>query len=292
MSELGELLKNARLEKGISLEDLQETTKIRKTYLEAIEEGNYKILPGNFYARAFIKSYAEAVGLEPEQVLRMYRNVIPTPNPELNIEPMRRKRRSRSNGETFSKWASAILMWSFPILILGIIYYFVSMAYTGNDNVKDDQNKLTDKTEQNTPAGTENGANSDNPQTDKPQTPADKPKEEDTPDEPVVTFVNTDKSTDVYSASRASKLLVELKVTGKSGCWIEVKKGTHTGKQLAYRTYKQGETATWDIDDSVWIRMGNPSAVELKINGQTIDTSQATKPKNIQVDLVESTVNE
>ncbi|HEY0827135.1 MAG TPA: helix-turn-helix domain-containing protein, partial [Bacilli bacterium] len=68
MSDLGQLLIKARNEKGLTIEDLQETTKIRKAYLEAIEEGNYKKLPGNFYVRAFIKSYAEAVGLEPDEV--------------------------------------------------------------------------------------------------------------------------------------------------------------------------------------------------------------------------------
>lgn len=63
MSDLGYILRKTRLERKISLDDLQEVTKIRKRYLEAIEEGNYKVLPGSFYVRAFIKSYAEAVGL-------------------------------------------------------------------------------------------------------------------------------------------------------------------------------------------------------------------------------------
>ena len=64
MTELGARLKEARLAKGYSLEDLQEITKIQKRYLIGIEEGNYSIMPGSFYVRAFIKQYAEAVGLE------------------------------------------------------------------------------------------------------------------------------------------------------------------------------------------------------------------------------------
>ncbi|MFL6517543.1 MAG: helix-turn-helix domain-containing protein, partial [Bacillus sp. (in: firmicutes)] len=55
MTELGNRLKEARLAKGLSLDDLQSMTKIQKRYLIGIEEGNYASMPGNFYVRAFIK---------------------------------------------------------------------------------------------------------------------------------------------------------------------------------------------------------------------------------------------
>ena len=48
LTELGARLKEARLAKGYSLEDLQEITKIQKRYLIGIEEGNYSIMPGSF----------------------------------------------------------------------------------------------------------------------------------------------------------------------------------------------------------------------------------------------------
>lgn len=45
MSELGQQLREARLQKGMSLDDVQEMTKIRKRYLEAIEAGTIKCCP-------------------------------------------------------------------------------------------------------------------------------------------------------------------------------------------------------------------------------------------------------
>lgn len=75
MNEIGEILKKARIEKGYTLDDLQQTTKIQKRYLEAIELGNTEILPGRFYARAFVKQYADIVGLDGEKLLDEYYQV-------------------------------------------------------------------------------------------------------------------------------------------------------------------------------------------------------------------------
>lgn len=70
--ELGSLLKQARQEKGLSLEDIQEETKIRKKYLEAIEENNFDLLPGNVYLKVFVKGYAREVGLNYQDLLKKY----------------------------------------------------------------------------------------------------------------------------------------------------------------------------------------------------------------------------
>ncbi|TDO73033.1 uncharacterized protein DUF4115 [Halanaerobium saccharolyticum] len=70
--ELGSLLKKSRKEKGLSLDDIQEETKIRKKYLEAIEENNFDVLPGKVYLKVFIKGYAREVGLNYQELLKKY----------------------------------------------------------------------------------------------------------------------------------------------------------------------------------------------------------------------------
>lgn len=70
---VGEHLKEIRLKKSISLEEIEEKTRIRKKYLRDIEAEEYHKVPGEAYARGFIKSYAECLDLEPKEVLRIYR---------------------------------------------------------------------------------------------------------------------------------------------------------------------------------------------------------------------------
>ena len=84
MSELGNLLKKSRKEKKMTLDELQQKTKIQKRYLEAIEQGNFSVLPGDFYTRAFIRTYAEVVGLDGDEIMATYRNELPSIKTEVN----------------------------------------------------------------------------------------------------------------------------------------------------------------------------------------------------------------
>lgn len=76
MSSLGAYLKSCREEKGISLQKIQEDTKIRLKYLEAIEADHLEILPGEVYIRGFLKTYASSVGLHEEEVIARYEKML------------------------------------------------------------------------------------------------------------------------------------------------------------------------------------------------------------------------
>lgn len=86
MNEIGEKLQEARKAKGYTLDDLQQMTKIQKRYLIAIEEGNFDVMPGKFYARAFIKQYADTVGLNGDQLLEQYTDAVPQTHDEEYVE--------------------------------------------------------------------------------------------------------------------------------------------------------------------------------------------------------------
>ena len=69
VSPLGETLRRARLERGITFEDAERVTRIPRKYLEALETENYGILPAPVFARGFLRSYSGYLGLDPGELL-------------------------------------------------------------------------------------------------------------------------------------------------------------------------------------------------------------------------------
>ncbi|WP_028545221.1 helix-turn-helix domain-containing protein [Paenibacillus taiwanensis] len=271
MSELGQLLKKARLEKGLSLDDVQEATKIRKRYLEAIEEGDYKILPGSFYVRAFVKTYAETVGLDPDEVAQYYRQDIPAAEPEPTIEPMIRKKRSVQHSDKFGKWATTLLMWSFVILIFVIVYYFwVKASDTGNNPNSADSNNITNGINQNEKPDSGNNTQGNGQTT----TPEPTPEPEETK-EPIVAQVNP--ALVVVSAADEKPFKLEIKI--EDGVWLGVRTITNAN-QLAKDVFDKGQDQSFDLGkDGLDITFGNAARCKVLINGQAIDIGQGMNKK-------------
>lgn len=71
MKPLHKELQDIRIEKGISLDDISRETKIRVPFLEKIEEGDFTVAPEPFI-RAFLREYAETVGLNPDRVISKF----------------------------------------------------------------------------------------------------------------------------------------------------------------------------------------------------------------------------
>lgn len=69
-------MKREREVRGISLQEIAEATKISLRYLQALEEDQFELLPGKFFTRAIIRSYAQQVGLDPEKVLQQYQQYV------------------------------------------------------------------------------------------------------------------------------------------------------------------------------------------------------------------------
>ena len=65
---VGAKLREARLQRGLDLGEVEVATKIQVRFLEAIESEDWSALPGEFYARSFVRSYTAHLGLEQEEV--------------------------------------------------------------------------------------------------------------------------------------------------------------------------------------------------------------------------------
>ena len=70
---IGSLLRDRRREKGLTIEQIAETTKIRSEYLSALENSLYDTFPSEVYLKGFLKNYAKFLGISPDHALALYR---------------------------------------------------------------------------------------------------------------------------------------------------------------------------------------------------------------------------
>ncbi|MGA2191887.1 MAG: RodZ domain-containing protein [Nitrospirota bacterium] len=77
MGTLGEDLKSTREQKGLTLGQIAEKTRISHTFLKALEEDDYNIIPGEVFITGFLRSYSKELGLNEKEVLARYRELRP-----------------------------------------------------------------------------------------------------------------------------------------------------------------------------------------------------------------------
>lgn len=148
MSELGNKLRDARIQKGYTLNTLQQMTKIQKKYLIAIEEGNFDEMPGNFYARAFVKQYADMVGLNGDELLETYQQELDINSneiddielEEINELPSRLDSRSNQNEQNIMEM---ILSYLPLILLIAIIVMIMISLIIAITNIGQGENQTS-----------------------------------------------------------------------------------------------------------------------------------------------------
>ena len=95
---IGRTLRRSRREQGISLEEAEQVTKIRKHYLESLERENYDAMPAPIYVHGFLKSYASYLGLDADRLSAKLSEDWKPPEgrqPEISFSPVRSRRAVR-----------------------------------------------------------------------------------------------------------------------------------------------------------------------------------------------------
>lgn len=266
----------------MSLEDLQTVTKIQKRYLLAIEQGNYDIIPGKFYVRAFIKQYAEAVGLNPEQLFEEFRKDVPsTYNDEVsdklsNIKPQRELPKPASK---VLELLPTILIIAGILVVIAIIYVIVQAV--NHDSGQKNNQAAPQKSESKYEVSEDSSLAKDQKKKEK-ASPADKEKsskkDDSSKDDGTVSLkaTNTEGSTTTYEASGADEM--ELTISASQASWLRVR--DESGNVLKMGELKDGESFKTDLSDlsQVDIRLGNASGIEIKVNDETL--KYELDPKN------------
>ncbi len=69
---IGQVLKEKRTSLGLGLSEAEQLTQVQKLYIVALETDDYKALPGDFYIKAYLKQYAEKLGLNADRIIQAY----------------------------------------------------------------------------------------------------------------------------------------------------------------------------------------------------------------------------
>lgn len=119
MKSFGKILREKRLELNRTIKQCSEETKISKRFIEGLEEENIEIFPGEAYFTGFLRIYAEYLGLDPNEIIEIYKKQSkieqPIPYDELT-KPLRKSVPSTS--------IIIIIIILLVIGILGYIFFF------------------------------------------------------------------------------------------------------------------------------------------------------------------------
>ncbi len=239
---IGDLLRAERERQNLSIKDIERGTSIRSLYIEAIEKGEYKTLPGEVYTKGFIRNYANFLKLDADAAVKQFNEErhpdhpvaesgaqqplqaepaagkIPTsPVPELHHENDFVQRVESSHHR--------------QTLIMGVVAVLVVLAgayfLLGGDDEPQPAKTQPSVTQQ----ASKTSANQQ----------AQQPSEE----------------------KKATEVKVAVKFTGR--CWVSVKAD---GKTLFEGTVEKGETKEWTADQRLDLTAGNAGAVTLSYNGE------------------------
>ncbi|ALQ69352.1 helix-turn-helix domain-containing protein [Bacillus thuringiensis] len=277
MTELGQKLKEARGTKGLSIDQLHEITKIQKRHLVAIEEGNYDVLPGAFYARAFIKQYADAVGLNGEELLVEYQSTIPQ-SEKRDVPQVSTGQKTQETMQKSSSWPIADhmpkILVALLVIAVGVVIWFVFQALTGKDDEKvpnAQSEKIEVKKAENSPLDTKKDeAKAEEPKKEEPK--KEEPKKEEPPAQPTgqqeVKVVGT--TGKVSTLEIHNNKTLELEISGKGASYVDVK--DDAGNVILNTTVQEGQIEKHDVSTikEVRLNIGNATNVEVKLNGQVV----------------------
>lgn len=155
---LGEKLRQAREERGVSISEVAEQTRISAQYLGCIENDDYRTLPGGIFNKGFVKSFAKVVGIDEQEALQDYTQLIANQGSPVADEPKTYRSEVLTDDRSSSSSLPTIIL---AVVILGLMtagiltflnYYNKESVPAANPTVNTNANTATNITVANTNA--------------------------------------------------------------------------------------------------------------------------------------------
>ena len=289
--DFGTFLRQAREKRGISLQQVSATTKISARVLEALERNDPRKLPGGIFSRAFVRSYAREVGLDPENAVEKFVAAFPelgttesTPTVAVPDDPETFESRRR-----VATTVLQLIVISVVILIIVVVYYSMRRNQPHAVSVVPEttQEQRTVAQASAPPPVTPPAADQAPPGA----TPGDSPLSAPGPSSSTVATTTPGAaatpggapagpapttqapaatpapSSPAPAASQAAEtdapLTIEIAATG--ACWTVL---TIDGTRVMARTLDPGEHVSYPVRTFVTVNAGNAGALSLTLNGK------------------------
>jgi len=237
MTNFGATFKRARESKGISLDQIASQTRISARFLAAIESEDFQALPGGIYNRGFVRMFAEAIGIDPDQAVADYERLSAVPQPGSDAPasiaaPPKTERRL------------------YPVAV-GILAIAVAIFYL-----------MTRESGRNTETATPTPVTAPAAQQPSP-TPAPEPIPA---PEPTPAANPAVREPEPAPAPGTQALKLDIQVLEKT--WVKVTSDGNT--QNPGEVLEPGMTRKFTADNSLYISVGNAAGLTLKINDKPL----------------------
>lgn len=270
---LGEVLRDERKRRNLTIQDIEHGTSIRSLYIENIENGDYDKLPGDVYTKGFIRSYADYLNLNADELIKQFnaeRNPVVTAGTiednstadgdavvaEPSEIPSRRERNKNKEKNFFSSSSSNLSDVNgsgsnFKIIAaVVLIAALAAGAWAYLSNAGSEVVDIDVKQEQET-------TNIEQPKIAQ--------KETVNTNLDLVNKDNTEKTVSAAPQTKTQGINLQAKFNGE--CWTQV---IADGMLIYEDTVSPGQVLSWQGNENVTIRLGNAGAVEIANNGQNV----------------------
>ena len=257
---IGEVLRLARINQGLSLEELQRKTDIQLNLLEALESDDFDQLPSPFYTRSFLRKYAWAVELDESIVLDAYDSGSMITYEEVDVDEIELSGRRRSN----RKKRSLLPLFYFVLFSLSILVFVTYYVW----NYIQTQPTETTSANYNVVTTTTNATTSETTTSNQTTSPSSSSE---------ASTVTVSGQGDVISVEyKTSKDTAELQLSVTDATsWISVSDTDLAGGTTLEPNNKTAKT-TISKGSPVTITLGVVKGVKIKIDNQEIDTAKLT----------------
>lgn len=243
MFEIGSTLREARVRRSLTLQQVEEDTKIRVKYVQAMENEDFDVMPGATYVKGFLRTYSTYLGIDSNVIIDEYRSRSSVVRINEQHEPFGG---SSTLGSPRGHRGRNTIVFVALICLLVLTVIVVLGWNTGGDTGQ--------------PA-TKPGAlgiGSPSPKASTKPSPA-------------------------ASASVKPALQNVVRIVGDAGdCWVQVRRDNATGTILFSGTLKQGKGRSFK-GTVLWVRMGIPANVKVIIEGRTARPVDSVYPLDFVV---------